>query len=511
MIVRYSSSGLRRRDAVESICSLCLKAARSQSYFDRRSFINTTSRSTSVASISAERLRTGYFLNNAFLKSSDETRRTAASSAVLESSKNSSSSNPPKAIPSTSNTDVLPPHRRRQKARQNAASSASSPASDTEMAPDMPSTLTTIASQLPAHSTKRLFSTLLALSKPRLSMLIVLTTTSAYSLYPVPTLLSPAITDTPSLSALTLLFLTVGTSLTCASANALNMLYEPKWDAMMSRTRNRPLVRGLISGRGAALFAIVAGGTGVIALYYGVNPTVAFLGGFNIFLYAGVYTPMKRISVVNTWVGAIVGGIPPLMGWAAAAGQTATGEGTWRDLLLGEQNLGGWLLASLLFAWQFPHFMALSWGIREEYKNAGYRMLAWTNSKMNGRVALRYSLLFMPICFALCYTGVTEWSFAIASTPVNLWILREAWKFWRLDGYKGSARSLFWASVWHLPVVMVLAMVEKKGMWQRAWQAAFGQPVLDDEEWLEEEDDAMIDGIVSKPIPQPIPQVIRSS
>jgi heme o synthase len=111
---------------------------------------------------------------------------------------------------------------------------------------------------------------------------------ASYSLYPVPELLSPSATSTPSLSTLTLLFLTTGTALCAASANALNMLYEPKWDAMMSRTRNRPLVRGLISTRGAALFAILSGLTGIGALYYGVNPTVSFLGGLYILLYAGV-------------------------------------------------------------------------------------------------------------------------------------------------------------------------------------------------------------------------------
>lgn len=367
------------------------------------------------------------------------------------------------------------------------------------MAPDAPSKLTTRASSAPANSLRRLSSILLALSKPRLSFLIVLTTTSAYSLYPVPALLSPSITDTPSLSALTLLFLTIGTSLTCASANTFNMLYEPKWDAMMSRTRNRPLVRGLISSRGAVLFGIVSGTVGVLALYYGVNPTVAFLGGFNIFLYAGVYTPMKRISWLNTWVGAVVGGIPPLMGWAAAAGQTATGDGNWRELLLGEQNIGGWLLASLLFAWQFPHFMALSWSIRDEYKQAGYKMLAWMNPARNGRVALRYGLLFFPISIGLCYFGVTEWAFAITSAPVNAWLVRESWRFWRLEGQKGSARGLFWASVWHLPIVMVLAMVEKKGMWQRAWQTIMGQPHLDDDdddgEWVDEDEEHSVSAL----------------
>jgi protoheme IX farnesyltransferase len=240
------------------------------------------------------------------------------------------------------------------------------------------------------------------------------------------------------------------------------------------------------------IFAILSGVAGTAALYFGVNPTVSFLGALNIALYAGVYTPLKRVSVINTWVGALVGGIPPLMGWTAAAGQSAS-QDSWQELLLGEQNIGAWLLASLLVGWQFVHFMPLSWSIRDEYKNAGYRMLCWVNPKRNGRVALRYSLVMVPLCVALCVAGITEWSFAIASAPVNVWLVKEAVKFWRYEGHKGSARGLFWASVWHLPVVLVLAMVAKKGMWQRVWRAVIGEPDLDDEDWLdEEEEDAVL-------------------
>jgi protoheme IX farnesyltransferase len=241
------------------------------------------------------------------------------------------------------------------------------------------------------------------------------------------------------------------------------------------------------------LFAIISGVTGVAALYYGVNPTVAFLGGLNIALYAGVYTPLKRISVLNTWIGALVGGIPPLMGWAAAAGQSAT-KGDWRELLFGEQNFGGWLMAALLVSWQFAHFMALSWSIREEYKKAGHQMLCWVNPARNGRVALRYSILSLPICVALCCTGITEWAFAVTSAPVNAWLIREAYRFWKYEGLKGSARGLFWASVWHLPVVLVLAMVEKKGMWSRVWRAVVGDPDLEDDDWVDErEEDVLVD------------------
>ena len=243
----------------------------------------------------------------------------------------------------------------------------------------------------------------------------------------------------------------------------------------MSRTRNRPLVRGLISKRGALVFALVTGLLGTGGLYWGVNPTVSFLGALNIFLYAGVYTPLKRISVLNTWVGALVGGIPPLMGWAAAAGQSATGNGSWRELLFAESSVGGWLLASLLFSWQFPHFNALSYTIRHEYKNAGYRMLAWVNPAMNARVALRYSVLMFPVCAGLWAAGITDAGFLVTSGVVNVWVVREAWRFWKLGGGGGTARGLFWAGVWQLPVVMVLAMVHKRGLWEGGWRWVKGE------------------------------------
>lgn len=381
------------------------------------------------------------------------------------------------------------PHRRRKRLKDDPQASV---ASIDVIPPDASSRLSTISTTLPPSSLRRLFSLYLSLSKPRLSFLIVLTTAAAYSLYPVPAVLLPQATASPSLSTLTLVFLTSGTALCSASANALNMIMEPEHDAKMSRTRNRPLVRGYIGRRGALVFATVAGIVGVGSLYYGVNPTVSFLGGLNIFLYAGVYTPMKRISVLNTWVGAVVGGIPPLMGWAAAAGQTATGSGGWQELLLSEESIGGWLLATFLYAWQFPHFNALSWAIRDEYKFAGYRMLAWVNPRMNGRVAFRYALLSFPICGALWWFGITDQGFLFTSSIVNAWIVREAWKFWRKDGYKGSARGLFWAGVWHLPVVMVLAMAHKKGLWEGVWQRLNGE--TQEDMWTDEDEADALQG-----------------
>jgi heme o synthase len=378
--------------------------------------------------------------------------------------------------PSAASTEDVLPHRRRKRRKDEETANPNSVGPGESLPLDASSQLTTTASNLPTSATvRRRLATYLALTKPRLSFLILLTTTSAYSLYPIPEVLSTTVAEmspsTLSTSTLTLLFLTTGTFLSCAAANTLNMLFEPKYDALMTRTRNRPLVRKLITPRSAAAFATLCATTGLTLLYYGTNPTVAALSAINIFMYAGVYTPMKRISAANTWVGAIVGGIPPLMGWCAAAGQTATAEHhSWQDLLLSESSTGGWLLAALLFAWQFPHFMSLSHTIRDDYRNAGHKMLAWTNPARNARVALRYSLAMFPICFGLYGAGIVNQGFLAISTVCNVWMTKEAVRFWRQQGAGGSARGLFWASVWQLPLVLVGALICKA----RIWDGVFG-------------------------------------
>ena len=373
------------------------------------------------------------------------------------------------------------PHRRRKRLKEEAA------AREQFLPENSSSQLTSTAANLPSSaSLRRTVATYLSLSKPRLSFLILLTTTSAYGLFPVPEILSEASSLAPtslSTSTLTLAYLSAGTFLSCACANALNMLFEPKYDALMARTRNRPLVRKLVSIRSAYGFAIACGMSGLALLYLGTNPTVAGLSALNIFLYAGVYTPMKRISAVNTWVGALVGGIPPLMGWAAAAGQVATSEHhSWTDLLFSGEAIGGWLMAALLFAWQFPHFNSLSHQIRDDYKKAGHKMLCWTNPARNGRVAVRYSLMMFPVCAGLWWTGYVNGGFMVVSTACNIWMTREAVKFWKRGGAGGSARGLFWASVWQLPLVLIGALVFKKGIWQGIWDDGLAAATEEDEE-----------------------------
>ncbi|KAK3821602.1 MAG: UbiA prenyltransferase family-domain-containing protein [Benniella sp.] len=273
------------------------------------------------------------------------------------------------------------------------------------------------------------------LAKARLGALVTLTTMCGYAM-------TPAAASLP-----TMLSLTVGTALCITSANAYNQFVEPPYDAQMSRTRNRILVRKAISPFHAWSFASVTGLAGVGILAAAVNPLTAALGAANLVLYASVYTPMKRMSIANTWVGAIVGAIPPMMGWAACTNA------------LGPE---AWLLGGLLYAWQFPHFNSLAWNLRADYSKAGYRMMAVTDPKLNARVSLRYTIALIPLVTLAPYLDMTSWWFAVDGNIVNAVILAGAANFWRKKDDK-SARQLFFGSLIYLPVVLALMMIHKKG------------------------------------------------
>ena len=186
-----------------------------------------------------------------------------------------------------------------------------------------------------------------------------------------------------------------------------------------------------------------------------INPLTAALGAANIVLYSFTYTPMKRMSIANTWVGAVVGALPPLMGWAACTGTLHLAT-----------DLGGWALAALLFAWQFPHFNSLAHTLRAEYARGGYRMMAVTDPALNRRVSLRYAVSLLPICTVMMPASaiVHPVAFAALSTPLNLAMIHAAWKFYT-DGTQKAARWCFWVSLIHLPAVMLLAMGCKPGLW----------------------------------------------
>ncbi|EPQ54284.1 protoheme IX farnesyltransferase [Gloeophyllum trabeum ATCC 11539] len=311
------------------------------------------------------------------------------------------------------------------------------------------------------------------LSKSRLSILVVLTAMSGVAMSPLPTTV-PVLLSTA-----------LGTALCAAAANTLNQIQEVPFDAQMSRTRNRPLVRRAISPLHAAGFAVATGIAGPAILWTMVNPTTAILGAANIALYAGVYTWLKRRSIANTWVGSVVGGLPPLMGWTACGGQWLPSfdspmtpflpsflspiDPATLDIALVDNPLSALSLFMLLFCWQFPHFNPLSHLMRDSYAKAGYQMLCVTDPRRNAAVALRYTLLLTGVCSVLTpLSGLTTWAFALTSLVPNLICVRAAWNFWRHTSDK-QARALWHHCLWYLPAILGLMMVHKQGMNWGEW------------------------------------------
>ncbi|KAK9810964.1 hypothetical protein WJX73_001369 [Symbiochloris irregularis] len=238
-----------------------------------------------------------------------------------------------------------------------------------------------------------------------------------------------------------------GTMGAAAAANTLNQWREVHQDSLMKRTARRPLPLGRISRLHALAFAGVAGAAGVAVLGSQGNALAASLGAANIALYAGVYTPLKMVHPINTWVGAVVGAIPPLIGWAAAQGQLDIGAG---------------LYAGLLYFWQLPHFLALAWLCRADYARGGFQMLSTLDpsGRRTGACMLRNALYLLPIGPAAFALGIAGPTFAAGASIATGVLAASAAAFARTPS-PAAARVVFRGSLVYLPVVMVLGLLDR--------------------------------------------------
>ncbi len=239
----------------------------------------------------------------------------------------------------------------------------------------------------------------------------------------------------------------LGTGLVAGGAAALNQLLEKEYDALMKRTRSRPLPAGRMQPETVLIFGIVTAVVGLIQLALVVNPLTAALGAITLFTYVCVYTPLKRVTPLNTVVGAVPGALPPLMGWAAA-----------RNAVTSE----GWALFGILFFWQLPHFMAIAWVYREEYARAGFAMLSVYDPEgiRTGRqaVASALGLLLISLCpFVLHVAGA--W-YCLGALVLGGALLALAVQFsFRLT--REHARRLFYGSILYLPMLLGLLVFDK--------------------------------------------------
>jgi len=282
-------------------------------------------------------------------------------------------------------------------------------------------------------------SSLLTLSKARLSLLVVSTTSTGFLAAGY-----PALASSPS----ALVVASVGTFLCSCSAGALNQIYEADRDSRMRRTRKRPMVTGALSPEIAKAFALASGAAGTASLA-AVDTTAAALGVANIILYAGLYTVSKPVTEWNTWIGAAVGAIPPVMGYCAAGG--------------GMLDPPAIALASALYLWQFPHFMALNWMYREDYARGGYEMVA-TNDPTGERTAgviVRYAAALSTIPIICWATDITGVMFVVEGFALNGYAAYVAWKF-KKSRTNGNARKVFLCSLGYLPCWMMLFLLHSK-------------------------------------------------
>ncbi|MGH9431333.1 MAG: heme o synthase [Terriglobia bacterium] len=274
------------------------------------------------------------------------------------------------------------------------------------------------------------------LTKPEVNFLVLVSTLVGFYLG-----------STGALHFLLLLSTLFGTLLVASGTGTLNQYMERSFDAQMRRTAHRPIPAGRVTPNEALIFGLVLAASGGLFLAVMVNALASALALLTLGSYLVVYTPLKRRTAVCTWVGAIPGAMPPLIGWAAARG----------DL-----GLGAWVLYAMLFLWQFPHFMAIAWMYREDYSRAGYRMLPLSDRAGRAMAAhvLAFCVLLIPVSLVPSLLGqagmIYLWGAMILGGGLLYYGIRLA-----LARSNSLAKQLLMASVVYLPLVFALLMLDK--------------------------------------------------
>ena len=272
---------------------------------------------------------------------------------------------------------------------------------------------------------------LLQLTKPRITLMVLVSSAAGF-----------VIGSSGRPDPLLLLATLIGIGLVAGGSSALNQLLERDIDSLMERTKGRPLPAGRVTPGAAVAFAGVISLSGILLLALIVNPLTALLAAIALLSYVLVYTPMKRVSSLSTLVGAVPGALPIMGGWSAARG---------------ELGPGAWALFGILFFWQLPHFLALAWLFREDYRRGGLKMLGVTDptGHQTRSQAVLYALALIPASLLPALLGLSGSLYAFVALALGLAYLAAAVRFWVRDD-SPTARGLFRTSLIYLPLLLIL-------------------------------------------------------
>lgn len=240
----------------------------------------------------------------------------------------------------------------------------------------------------------------------------------------------------------------IGTWLIAAGTAAHNQFLEWKHDGKMKRTQKRPLPSNRITPVQSARFSIALILSGLLYLVMMVNHVAALVSITTTILYLGAYTPMKRVSAVNVFIGAIPGALPPVGGWAAATGHLG--------------SIGMWLLFAIVFLWQVPHVMAIAWVCKDDYRNAGFCMLPKNDEQGDKTTALILGCLFalLPVTWGLYAIEMSGWIYLIGSMLCALVFLYYGLVFAK-ERSKAAAKKLMFSSFGYLPLVWIFIFLDQ--------------------------------------------------
>jgi heme o synthase len=256
-------------------------------------------------------------------------------------------------------------------------------------------------------------------------------------------LLAPGITY--DLKMVILLF--VAGMLITGSANAINQAVEKDTDSVMKRTSNRPVSSGRMSQKEAYTFALIAGIIGVGMMWEFFNLSAALLSAFSLFLYAFIYTPLKKVNSIAVLVGAFPGALPCLIGWVAGADNFSA---------------GGWILFGIQFLWQFPHFWAIAWVSHTDYSRAGFKLLPADKgpTKFTALQAVMYSVLMIPIGMLPFFIGMTGQFSLWVVLACNIAMVIQSLRLYTDMDVKAARRVMF-SSYIYLPIVYLALLADK--------------------------------------------------